>query len=199
MQLTLIEKPSGEIISLEEAKNYLRIDHDFDDDLLSMMIKSTREAMESIIQKSIMFQTWRYTIYKHSVCNFAPKDNDIAYMHNRSLLIPLPKPPIMKIIKVKAGVTELAKEDYKLRILNSRFCALISYKNISAGEQKFPTEITYEAGISDDVENIPYQLKLANLIMLKNAYQERYSYNVNCIISREVKQLLTQFMDLRIF
>ena len=45
MKLILIEQPTDEIISLEETKNYLRIDHDFDDDLLKMLIKSTRAAM----------------------------------------------------------------------------------------------------------------------------------------------------------
>ena len=63
----------------------------------------------------------------------------------------------------------------------------------------YPIIIKYKAGISDQAENIPYQLKLANLMLVANAYQERYSYSQNNVISQSVKELLMPFLNLRIF
>ncbi len=57
MNLELIAQPNSEIITLQEVKDYLNIDHDFEDNLLELLIKSTREAIETIVQKSIIKQT----------------------------------------------------------------------------------------------------------------------------------------------
>jgi hypothetical protein len=40
---------------------------------------------------------------------------------------------------------------------------------------------------------------LANFMLVANAYQERFSYNSNGIISKGVQQLLDPFLNLRIF
>ena len=45
MKLNLIQKPNEEIISVQDAKRYMRIDQDYDDGLIGFFIKATREAM----------------------------------------------------------------------------------------------------------------------------------------------------------
>ncbi|MDR3151219.1 MAG: hypothetical protein LBT67_00005, partial [Holosporaceae bacterium] len=71
--------------------------------------------------------------------------------------------------------------------------------NMSVGYKKpRALEVVYEAGIVEDVQNIPYQLKLANLMLLANAYQERYSHKNDDIFSRGVRQLLSPFLNLRL-
>lgn len=198
MQLSLVEKPKDEIVSLSEAKNYLRIDHDFDDSLLDMIIKSTREAMESIIQKSVMVQTWKYTIENSSIGYKLEEDNFPSICCD-TVRIPLPKPPVAKIVNIKIDDREIDSQFYNLKKFNSKFCACLSSEKVLKAKRKSQISIEYEAGISDKTENIPYQLKLANLMLIANAYQERYSYNQNSVISRGVKQLLEPFLNLRIF
>lgn len=198
MQLSLVEKPREEIVSLEEAKNYLRINHDFDDSLLDLFIKSTREAMESIIQKSVMVQTWKYTINNDSICSFNIEEDDFPIICNDIIRIPLPKPPVAKIISVKIDNREIDNQYYRLEKFNSKFCICLSSKKVLNAKRKASIIIEYEAGISNKKENIPYQLKLANLMLVANAYQERYSYNQNSVISQGVKRLLEPFLNLRI-
>lgn len=101
MKLVLKEEPQEEIITLQEAKNYLRINHDFDDELIKMFIKSTRAAMESIVQKSILAQTWEYTIDEDSVCKSSLKRDDVVQASRGKITIPLPKSPVVDILKVK--------------------------------------------------------------------------------------------------
>lgn len=199
MQLTLVKKPLQEIISLEEVKNYLRIDHDFDDNLLRTLISSTRAAMEAIIQKSIMIQTWEYVLNIDSLADFYSENTELPTISYGVINIPLPKPPVIKIVELTAGGTVINAEHYALEKINTKFCLCFAYRKIMTKNSMFPIVIRYEAGIADKIENVPYQLKLANLMLIANAYQERYSYNQNSIISQGIKQLLTPFLNLRIF
>ncbi|MDR1982794.1 MAG: head-tail connector protein [Holosporaceae bacterium] len=200
MELNLIEKPSSEIITLEEAKNYLRIDHDFDDNLILSFIRSTREAMESIIQKSIMKQTWEYKLHDSSICDFDFHESDYPSIFSGTMRITLPKPPIIKIISVAVDEAEINPGKYSLEKVSNKFYLCVnSEKFFSVSRRKISVNVVYEAGIADCVENIPYQLKLANLMLVANAFQERYSYKQNSVISQGVKQLLGPFLNLRVF
>jgi hypothetical protein len=195
MQLNLIEGSSGEIVTLEEAKNYLRIDHDFDDNLISVLIKSTREALEAIIQKSILKQVWEYSVENQSISDFYFNSSDYPNIFKNTLKISLPKPPVRNILAVKINGEEIDLDKCSLDTVGNRFCLCIEC-NFAMKKSKISFSIRYETGISNNVENIPYQLKLANLMLVANAFQERYSYSEN-IISQGVRQLLTPFLNLR--
>lgn len=199
MQLNLIKKPSCEIITLEEAKNYLRIDHDYDDDLILNFIQATREAIESIIQKSIMKQVWSYQLDNRSICNFDSGESNYPSVFGDIMRIPLPKPPIMEILNVVIDDKVYEKKAYYLDQTGGQFYLCVSCANIIGKKRKVLITIEYAAGIADSVQNIPYQLKLANLMLVANAYQERFSYKQQGVISQGVRQLLEPFLNLRIF
>jgi uncharacterized phiE125 gp8 family phage protein len=197
MQLTL-EKANDEIISLKEAKNYLRIDHNFDDDLLNTLIRATREVIESKIQKSIMAQTWKYTVNKDDFCSYSGANAIGVVMSYDTIMIPLPKPPVVCIKKAEINGKEVNKTCYSLEKINSRVYLRLECKNTVGEKSKFPITITYESGISNKMENVPHQLKLSNLMLVADAYQERYSPNKNTVISEGIRQLLGKFLELRI-
>ncbi|MDR3179434.1 MAG: head-tail connector protein [Holosporaceae bacterium] len=200
MDLCLVEGPKSEIISLKEAKNYLHIDHNFDDDLILMLIKSTREAIEAIIQKTLPRQTWKYTIHSDNVrIVAAPNDNYPCMVRGNSLQIPLPKPPIIKILKVSVNETDVEKQCYVLDKTKSKFYLLLTLdKSLQRSKSKI-ISILYEAGIVLNADNIPYPVKLANLMMMASAYQERYSCLDGDIVSSGVRKLLAPFLNLRVF
>ena len=164
MQLNLIEAPSDEIITLKEAKNYLRIDHDFDDNLISAFIKSTREAMEAIIQKSIMKQTWEYKLNNTSIYSLNFGKSDYPCILGGNVMIPLPKPPIMEIINVNIDDREVEASKYSLEKTSNKFCLCIGSGELFKNKRKITITIKYHTGITESIENVPYQLKLANLM-----------------------------------
>lgn len=198
MQLKLVQAPASEIITLEEAKNYLRIDHNYDDGLLLGFIKATREAMESIIQKSVMKQVWEYQLDNRDIRKFAGEEDDCPSVLGDMLSIPLPKPPTIRILSVVIDDLEYDNKRYTLEKIYSQFRVCINCKHGAKPKNRHIC-ITYEAGIADSAENVPYQLKLANLMLVANAYQERFSYKPNGVISQGVRQLLEPFLNLRIF
>jgi uncharacterized phiE125 gp8 family phage protein len=112
--------------------------------------------------------------------------------------IPLPKPPIMKIIDVKIDDREVDPSKYSLETTGGKFCLCVNDRALFRSKRKISIEIRYEAGISDNPANIPYQLKLANLMLVANAFQERFSYPPNNFVSQGVKQLLSPFLNLRV-
>lgn len=62
MAAILIEAPAIEPISLNDAKNYLRVDHAADDALITSMISAARIQVESRTRRALMTQTWRVVL-----------------------------------------------------------------------------------------------------------------------------------------
>jgi len=99
MKLELVQQPDTEIISLQEVKDYLNISHDFEDDMLKFLIKATREAIETVMQKSIIHQTWRYTLSRNEFANLNSDGRPCVF--GPSIKIPMPRPPLLEVIEVK--------------------------------------------------------------------------------------------------
>lgn len=198
MMLSLIKSYDEEIISLEEAKNYLRIEHDVEDKFISGLIKSTREAIEAIIQKSIVLQKWKYEIDSSSMCYLDSGDSGLPCFFCGSVNIALPKPPVINIESVSINNVKLGANAYKLEKMSNKYCLYVNYTNERLLDKNMSVSVIYNAGMAENSENIPYQLKLANLMLLSNAYQERFAYNSANIISSGIKQLLSPFLNMRI-
>lgn len=58
MALSLVTAPSGEPISLTEAKNHLYVDMADDDDLIRGLIAASRQYAESYTHRALLTQTW---------------------------------------------------------------------------------------------------------------------------------------------
>ena len=62
MAAILIEPPAGEPLTLNEAKNYLRVGHDADDALIQSMIAAARVQVEAHTRRALLTQTWRIVL-----------------------------------------------------------------------------------------------------------------------------------------
>jgi hypothetical protein len=93
-------------------------------------------------------------------------------------------------------------QKYKVEKRHSQFCLLLSSDIIKRRRCSAYADtkivIVFDAGISEDPKNVPYQLKLANLMLLSNAYNERYSYKAETVVNPGVRQLLSPFLNLRL-
>ncbi|MEL7231642.1 MAG: head-tail connector protein, partial [Pseudomonadota bacterium] len=58
--LTDLLPPSVEPISRDEAKLFLRVDHDDENDLIDMLIQSARERLEAYLNVAIISRPMRY-------------------------------------------------------------------------------------------------------------------------------------------
>lgn len=60
MAFKLTTAPASEPVTLQEAKDHLRIDDTNEDALISELIKAAREYAESAINRPLITQTWTY-------------------------------------------------------------------------------------------------------------------------------------------
>ncbi len=62
MAAVLIEAPAIEPVSLAEAKAFLRVEHDDDDDLIAALIAAARSEIEVATHRALIQQTWRVVL-----------------------------------------------------------------------------------------------------------------------------------------
>jgi uncharacterized phiE125 gp8 family phage protein len=61
MSSILLDGPAVEPVSLAEAKAYLRVEHDDDDDTIAALIAGARVHVEAQTRRALITQTWRIT------------------------------------------------------------------------------------------------------------------------------------------
>ncbi len=62
MSAILLESPSSEPLSLAEAKNFLRVEHDADDALIGALIAAARGQVEAATRRVLITQVWRLAL-----------------------------------------------------------------------------------------------------------------------------------------
>jgi uncharacterized phiE125 gp8 family phage protein len=72
MSATLIIAPAIEPLSLNEAKAFIRVEHEDDDDVIASLIIAARVHVEAQTQRALISQTWRI------VRNHWPKAGAVA-------------------------------------------------------------------------------------------------------------------------
>lgn len=62
MNEILIAPPAGEPVTLAEAKAWLRMDTNAEDDLIATLIAAARRAVEAATRRALMTQSWRVAL-----------------------------------------------------------------------------------------------------------------------------------------
>jgi len=83
MRLKLITAPDIEPVTLDEAKNHLKIDSSEDNSLISALIVTARQLAEKETNRAFITQTWE------------------MYLDEVGNEIEIPKPPLQSIVSIK--------------------------------------------------------------------------------------------------
>jgi uncharacterized phiE125 gp8 family phage protein len=152
--ITAIQEPTGQVITLAEAKNYLKVDYNEDDDIINSLILSAQKRLE-----------------QYAGIAFNPRTlQTIAYV---DAFIELPYAPISTVLNVEvfnAGEwVELTQGgDYYLVGATYTKVYMLTYPS---SEFRF----TYQCGYSC----LPESIKTANLKLLADLYDFRSSESPN--------------------
>jgi uncharacterized phiE125 gp8 family phage protein len=165
MALKIITPPAVEPITLEEAKQHLRIIGSDDDIILLSMIKQAREFCEDFQNKKFITQTLEM------VLDYFPEDNCISF-ENCS--------PVQSVESVKyydtngkeyifdAGNYIVDTDSFVNRIVLG-YCKLwptIALQTANA------VRIRFTAGFGDKAENIPETVKWAMILHMRLLYDD---------------------------
>ncbi len=156
--------PEVEPVTLVEAKQNLRIDHDSEDELLSGLIRAAREEVEASCGLALVEQSWRLTL-------------DLVPRSGRILLL---RHPVREVISVTvygdAGEASiLDPSGYQLDPL-SRPARLHMDPVVRPGLVMNGIEVDFTAGFGETGADVPDLLKRAILSLAAHWYEFRASY-----------------------
>lgn len=157
--------PEAEPVTLSEAKQTLRIDHDSEDVLISGLIRAAREEVEAACGLALIDQGWRLTL-------------DLMPSLGRMLLR---RHPVREIVSVTVYGTdgEAALVDPATYRLDgsSRPARLHFIHPPAAGAAMNGIEIDFRAGFGEAGTDVPDLLKRAILLLVAHWYEFRASFS----------------------
>lgn len=170
-------EPQTEPVSLDEAKQHLRVDFNDDDVYIQNLIAASREYVEDLTARSLITQTWVLYLDRW------PRTDRIEQWPNAGLpvgAIMLPRYPVQSITSIvwtgsDASVNTLATSVYQ-NDLNSRPPRIALAPNQNWPSQSLTStngvQVTFVAGYGTS-NLIPRKIRQAQLLMMGHWYNTR--------------------------
>lgn len=165
-------------VTLEEAKSFLGINNNKEDNLLLSFIAICSEYAQWYIEKSLRKQTW---VISYTIGNIPQKIN-------------LPFGPLINVLLVRCGndadeqLSIVAANRYRVDILQSSITSL----DVLDGTK---IEITYESGY-ETAEHVPAQIKYGILHHVAVCYKNRDLTGKECLSF--LKEIYLPFKDVKL-
>lgn len=164
MNAILETPPLVEPVSLVDAKLHLKVDTDADDTLISNLIVTARQHIETMTQSVLINQTWRIYFDRWS------PDNQML----------LPVRPITSVILLKTFSDQdvpstIDPSHYYADLVSSSPKLILRSSRTWAKPQRVANGIEIEviAGFGSSASDVPHPLKQAVLILLAHWYENR--------------------------
>jgi uncharacterized phiE125 gp8 family phage protein len=156
--------PASEPITLDEAKEHLRVDGPEEDLIISSLVKAAREWCESFSGRSYVTQTWEIVLD-----DFPAED-----------YIKLSRPPLQSVTSIKYYGTDnteytMTATDYFVDIKSEPGRVALAYGESWPSTTLRPINgviITYDAGYGDSTL-VPDKIKAAIKLVLGHLYVHR--------------------------
>lgn len=169
--------PTQEPITLDEAKLFMKVIEDDEDDLINVMIVASREYVENYTNRQLMSATFELT-------------NDSIYSG-----MALPKNPVQSITKIEYMDLEgnyqiMSEDDYYSYIENEitklHIEAMPNYK-----QDKRAFKITFVSGYL----TIPSSIKTYMKMQVSTMYENREQYVIGVSVETNANPMLDKLLD----
>lgn len=176
LALTCTTAPEQEPVSLEDAKEHLRVEGEDEDALIAMKLAAARSELEETIRRAIITQTWRLKLDA-----FPDGAGDIL----------LPRPPLQSVTSITYvdadGATQtLATSVYEAQADEEPARVTLKYgQNWPAvRDQPNAVTVTFEAGYGDSPEDVPAPLRAWLLLRMAELYENREPTVIGTVVGR---------------
>ncbi|SDQ88883.1 head-tail connector protein [Pseudovibrio sp. Tun.PSC04-5.I4] len=162
MTAILTVPPALEPVSLAQAHAQLRVSHTHEDDLVTRLIKSAREHVETITRRALIHQEWRVLL------DTAPADR----------LIRLPVAPVAEVLRVYVYDREgnqrlLSASDYQTDLAGNPARLRFKAGAIGCLRDLNGIEVDFKAGYGAGASAVPAGLQTAILMLMGFWYERR--------------------------
>jgi uncharacterized phiE125 gp8 family phage protein len=163
MSSTLLTAPAAEPITLADAKAYLRVATDVDDDIIGGLIGAARSHVEAQSRRALITQTWRL------VRDAWPPDG-------RLKVVPVPLRTVAAARVYEADGSTLAIDTQAFVADKAAAPAILSFMPWTLpapGQPAAGIEIDVEVGYGASGAAVPEPLRLAIRILVAHWYENR--------------------------
>lgn len=164
MTFFLTAPPAAEPLTLAEAKAFLRLDTEDEDDLVSTLITAARIHVESFTGRALIAQGWRL------VLDDWPADG----------VVPLPVSPLIALTAITAYDQDGAAHAIDIAQFlpeSGRGPARLFLPQVVTGmpmlRPHLGLEIDYQAGYGADASSVPAALRQALLMLVTHWFENR--------------------------
>lgn len=181
MSIAIVTPPASEPLSLAEAKLFLRVDHDAEDDLVADLIVAAREAVEAWARRALILRRVIET-----------KDN---WCFDALGAVRLTLAPIAEIHEIRVSGETISPSNYALDAAHDPPRLRFSAAPPSPSTPVAGIEIEYDAGYGEDAGDVPEALRQAVRLALAAAYEDRAG---NVALPEAARTLIGPFRTLHL-
>lgn len=162
MDLTLVTAPPVEPISLQEAKDHLRVDTTDEDALIDALIMAARQHTEKYLARALITQTWDWNL----PC--FPREFEVPY------------PPLQSVTSIKYYDGDNVQQTLSSSVYEVNTASTGGLIREAIG-QTWPAHYTrydaitvrFVAGYGDGVGDVPWPIKAAMLLFVAHLWCNR--------------------------
>ena len=176
MSLKLLTPPRIEPVGLTETKVFLKIDGEEEDQFLTQLIKTARQAVEAFTARSLIIQSWSLEV-NIAYCIALSDANYLSGVRSRGDKgLELPRSPFVKLIDKPMLVDDYGRREissYRLDTAGRVAKLHFSFVDSLFFEPQGSIVIHFSAGYGDTPEDVPEPLRHAVLMMVAELYEKR--------------------------
>jgi uncharacterized phiE125 gp8 family phage protein len=175
------------LISLQEIKTHLRLDHALEDEYLENLIQGSTEWVEHEIGRALLHQTWVM------IQQQGEHHREHIFDQQTTIIIDLPYPPIVEILSIETVLADDVKRPIRRYVLNTNHLM----PRIFLGYQKHPICVTYRCGYGERPMAVPPTLRQAVMTVATQLYENR-NQSTELLKTPLLQSLLNPFRVMRI-
>ena len=163
MSSILLSGPAIEPVSLDEAKAFLRVEHDDDDDVIAALIAGARVYVEAQTRRALITQSWRL------IRDAWPDGGRVAV-----LPVPLRQLTAARVYRLDGSTQAIDPAGFVVDTAAAP--ALLSFANgapPAPGRVVAGIELDIVAGYGDAAGDVPADLRQAIRLMVAHWYENR--------------------------
>lgn len=162
---TLVTAPSSLPVTVQEAKDHLRVFFDDDDILIERLIKVATAKVEQDLQRKLITQTWKMFFDKFPVV----RKIDVLFGDLQSVTH-------IKYTDSDGTQATFASDDYDVDTYSVPGMIRLGYQKNWPTDTLYPTnpiEIQFVTGYGDTATDVPQDIRAAILLMISHYYENR--------------------------